>query len=136
MVDGSGELSITDGNVFAIPFLGPLSGVLNSILPGLGMSTAHKANATFTVKNGVFNTGDLHIDGAGFSLLGRGDLRFMEDSMQFYARINARGLPGLMLFPVSKLLEYEADSKLSKPIWKPRILPKGEKPVAAPITQP
>ena len=130
MVDGSGELSITDGNVFAIPFLGPLSGVLNSILPGLGMSTAHKANATFTVKNGVFNTGDLQIDGAGFSLLGRGDLRFMEDSMQFYARINARGLPGLMLFPVSKLLEYEADSKLSKPLWKPRILPKGEKPAS------
>jgi hypothetical protein len=130
LVDGSGELSITDGNVFAIPFLGPISGVLNSIQPGLGMSNAHKATATFTVKNGVFNTQDLHIDGAGFSLFGRGDLFFMDDTMQFYARINARGLPGLLLFPVSKLFEYESNSKLSKPGWKPRILPKGEKPPA------
>ena len=127
LVDGSGELTITDGNVFAIPFLGPISGILNSIVPGLGMSNAHKATATFTVKNGIFNTPDLHIDGAGFSLIGHGDLRFMEDSMQFYARINARGIPGFMLFPVSKLLEYESDSKLSKPVWKARLLPKGEK---------
>ena len=91
------------------------------------MSNAHKATATFTVKNGVFNTPDLHIDGVGFSLIGHGDLRFMDDSMQFYARINARGIPGFMLFPVSKLLEYESDSKLSKPVWKARLLPKGEK---------
>jgi len=136
LVDGSGELTITDGNVFAIPFLGPISGILNSILPGLGMSNAHKATATFTVKNGIFNTPDLHIDGAGFSLIGHGDLRFMEDSMQFYARINARGIPGFMLFPVSKLLEYESDSKLSKPVWKARLLPKGEKeklPAETPI---
>jgi hypothetical protein len=37
-VDGSGELTITDGNVFAIPFLGPFSGILNSLVPGAGYS--------------------------------------------------------------------------------------------------
>jgi hypothetical protein len=79
------------------------------------------------VKDGVFNTRNLHIDGGGFSLLGHGDLRFMDDSMLFYARVNARSLPGLVLFPVSKLFEYAADCKLSNPVWKSRILSRKER---------
>lgn len=126
-VDGTGQLSITDGNVFVIPFLGPLSTLLNSVIPGLGVSKAHKATASFTVKDGVFNTRNLHVDGTGFTLRGHGDLRFMDDSMQFYARVNARSLPGIVLFPVSKLFEYAADGKLSKPVWKPRILTRHER---------
>ncbi len=126
-VDGSGELSVTNGNVFVIPFLGPLSTLLNAVVPGLGVSTAHKATASFTVKDGVFNTRNLHIDGTGFTLLGHGDLNFVDDTMQFYARVNARSLPGFVLFPVSKLLEYAAEGKLSKPVWKPRILTRHER---------
>jgi hypothetical protein len=120
-VDGAGQLSITDGNVFVIPFLGPLSTLLNAVVPGLGVSKAHKATASFTVKDGIFNTRNLHVDGTGFTLRAR-SLRFMDDTMQFYARVNARSLPGIVLFPVSKLFEYASEGKLSKPVWKPRIL--------------
>jgi hypothetical protein len=137
-VDGAGELSITDGNVFAIPFLGPLSSALGQVIPGLGplssalgqvipglgYSMAHKATATYTVRNGTFNTQNLSVEGLGFRLLGHGDLHFMDDAMRFYARINARGVPGMVLFPVSRLLEYSSEGKLSKPEWKPRLLPK------------
>ena len=121
-VDGSGELTITDGNVFAIPFLGPFSGILNSIIPGAGYNQAHKATASFTVKEGVFNTQNLRIESKAFTLLGHGNLHFLDDKMRFFARINSRGLPSVMLFPVSKLFEYSADCKLSKPVWKPRII--------------
>jgi hypothetical protein len=131
-VDGTGQLSITDGNVFVIPFLGPLSTLLNAVVPGLGVSKAHKATASFTVKDGVFNTRNLHVDGTGFTLRGHGDLRFMDDSMQFYARVNARSLPGIVLFPVSKLFEYASEGKLSKPVWKPRILTRRERAGAEP----
>lgn len=126
-VDGAGELTVTDGNVFAIPFLGPFSGILNAILPGAGYNQAHKATASFTVKEGIFNTQNLRIEGAAFTLLGNGDLHFLDDKMRFHARINARGLPSVMLFPVSKLFEYTADCRLSKPVWKPRILNRLEK---------
>lgn len=126
-VDGTGQLLIKDGNVFVIPFLGPLSTLLNSVIPGLGVSKAHKATASFTVKDGVFNTRNLHVDGTGFTLRGHGDLRFMEDSMQFYARVNARSLPGIVLFPVSKLFEYASEGRLSKPVWKSRILTRLER---------
>jgi hypothetical protein len=123
-VDGSGDLKITDGNVFAIPFLGPLSGILSTVLPGVGYSMAHKAAASFTVKDGVFRTNNLKVEGLGFNLLGNGDLHFMDDYMRFFAHINAKGVPGLVLLPVSRLLEYASVGKLSKPEWKPRIIPK------------
>jgi hypothetical protein len=134
-VDGSGELTITDGNVFAIPFLGPFSGILNNIIPGAGYSNAKKATASFTIKNGTFNTRNLRIDGTAFSLLGNGDLHFMDDKMEFYARINTHGLPALMFFPVSKLFEYSADCKLSNPVWKPRMLNRGEKGAPLPAAE-
>lgn len=123
-VDGSGDLKITDGNVFAIPFLGPLSGILGTVLPGVGYSMAHKATATFTVKDGIFRTNDLKVEGLGFNLLGNGDLHFMDDYMRFFAHINAKGVPGLVLLPVSRLLEYASIGKLSKPDWMPRVIPK------------
>jgi hypothetical protein len=135
-VDGSGELTITDGNVFLIPFLGPFSGILNNLIPGAGYSKAQKATASFTIKNGIFNTRNLRIDGTAFSLLGNGDLHFMDDKMEFYARINAHGLPAVMLFPMSKLFEYSAECRLSNPVWKPRILNRGEKSLPAPATPP
>ena len=34
-MQGRGNIAVTDGDVFAIPFLGPLSGILNSIVSGL-----------------------------------------------------------------------------------------------------
>ena len=123
-VDGAGDLKITDGNVFAIPFLGPLSGILSTVLPGAGYSMAHKATASFTVKDGIFRTSDLKVEGLGFNLLGNGDLHFMDDYMRFFAHINAKGVPGLVLLPVSRLLEYASVGRLSKPEWKPRMIPK------------
>jgi hypothetical protein len=44
--------------------------------------------------------------------------------MKFYARVSAHGIPGMMFLPFSKLFEYCADGQLSKPVWKPRMIPK------------
>ena len=121
---GSGDLTVTDGNVFAIPFLGPFSGILNSIVPGMGYNAARKGSATFAVEAGVIETKDLVIEGKGFSMIGHGKLFFVDDKMDFDMRINAQGLPGVLLFPVSKLLEYTSDDKLSKPTWRAKVVPR------------
>lgn len=123
-MEGRGQLSVVDGNVFAIPFLGPLSGILNSIVPGMGYNVARQGTATFTIQSGVISTENLEVQGNGFTMLGGGKLFFLDDKMDFDMRINARGLPGVLLFPVSKLFEYTADDKLSKPTWRPKMLPK------------
>ena len=121
---GRGDLTVTDGNVFAIPFLGPFSGILNSIVPGMGYNAARKGSARFSVDDGVIETRDLVIEGKGFSMIGHGKLFFVDDRMDFDMRINAQGLPGVLLFPVSKLLEYTSDEKLSKPTWRPKVVPR------------
>jgi hypothetical protein len=121
---GHGEVTVTNGDVFAIPFLGPISGVLDSIVPGMGKDVARKASASFAIDHGVIATDDLLVEGRGFSMIGGGKLMYLDDQMDFDVRINAQGLPGVLLFPVSKLFEYASDGKLSKPAWRPKRLPR------------
>ena len=124
LMRGEGELAITDGNVFAIPFLGPFSDILSKIIPGAGYNRAHKASASFAIADGMIETKDFLVEGKGFSMIGDGRIGFLDDTMDFDMRVNAQGIPGLILFPVSKLLEYHTDAKFSKPDWRPKVIPK------------
>jgi len=122
-MQGSGSLSVVKGDVFAIPVFGPLSGILNGIVPGMGYNVARQATATFDVRNGVISTDDFNVKGQGFEMVGGGKIFFLDDKVNFNIRINASGLPGVLLFPVSKLFEYTTDGPLSKPSWRPARLP-------------
>jgi hypothetical protein len=121
---GDGSLRVEDGHVFAIPILGPLSEIINKIIPGAGFQTARLATADFTVGDERINTKNLKVEGAGFSLYGYGDIFFVKDKMDMSVRINARGIPGLVLFPVSKLFEYVSTGSVSNPEWRPKIIPR------------
>lgn len=125
LMRGQGSLLVSNGNVFAIPVLGPLSVLLDAVIPGTGYQTARKATCDFRVADGVIRTENLDVEGQGFSMIGKGDLMFVDDRMDFTVRVNAQGVPGLLLYPVSKLFEYISDGKLSEPKWRPRVLPKG-----------
>ena len=128
---GSGAVTVDHGNIFAIPFLGPLSPVFNAVLPGLGFDEAHQASTNFLTDNGKIYMGDLDIKGRGFSLFGRGWLGYTSDTMNFRVALNTRGLPGMVLTPVSKLFEYSSQGPLSKPVWRPQVLSKAP-PLATP----
>ena len=117
-MQGHGNLTVVKGDVFAIPVFGPFSGILNGIVPGMGYNVAHQATASFDVKNGVITTDDFNVKGQGFEMLGGGRVLFLDDKINFNIRINATGLPGVLLFPVSKLFEYSSDGSLSKPSWR------------------
>ncbi|HEY5743036.1 MAG TPA: hypothetical protein VIS99_10895, partial [Terrimicrobiaceae bacterium] len=121
---GDGNLRVEQGKVFAIPILGPLSEIINKIIPGAGFQSAKLATADFTIGSEKINTKNLKIEGAGFSLYGYGDIYFVSDKMDMSVRINARGIPGLVLFPVSKLFEFVSTGSVSKPEWRPKIIPR------------
>jgi len=132
---GSGSIRVEDGQVFAIPILGPLSPIINKLIPGAGLHTASLATADFRIQDQKILTDNLVIEGAGFSLYGNGDIFFMKDKMDLSVRINARGLPGLVLFPVSKLFEYVSTGSVSEPAWRAKIIPRfgnGESKEGAP----
>ena len=130
---GTGTLDVERGNVFSIPFMGPLSTILGTVVPGLGYDEAHQANATFLTNGGKIYTGNLNVKGVGFSLLGGGWLGYMDNTMNFHVRMNTRGLPGAVLLPVSKLFEYRSDGPLDKPVWRPSVL---TAPLAALVKRP
>jgi hypothetical protein len=116
---GSGNVKVTEGDVFAIPVFGPLSGMLNAIIPGAGYSLAHKANATFAVKEGVIHTDDFKVSGKLFGMVGHGDVHFLDDKLDFDIRIDATG-PGVLLTPMYKLFEYKGEGSIMKPNWHPK----------------
>jgi hypothetical protein len=118
---GHGKLEITNGDVFAIPIFGPLSGILNRILPGSGYSIAHKATANFKIDEGIIRTDDFDADGTLFNMLGHGDIHFLDDKLDFNVRLNMKG-PGVVLTPMYKLFEYAGTGSLKKPDWRPAVL--------------
>ncbi|MBE2205203.1 MAG: hypothetical protein IAE94_12790 [Chthoniobacterales bacterium] len=135
LMRGSGSIRVEDGNVFAIPILGPFSEILRSILPGVGYETARLATADFTVANEIINTKNLVIEGLGFSMFGAGDIHFMTSRLDMSMRLNARGIPGIVFYPVSKLLEYVSTGTVNDPAWRPKIIPRFS-PQAAPTPSP
>ncbi len=71
-MNGKGEVEVRNGDVFAIPLFGPLSDILNKIMPGVGYRVARKGNMSFTIKDGVIRTSDFHVDGGTFGMVGEG----------------------------------------------------------------
>ncbi|MEI8311861.1 MAG: AsmA-like C-terminal region-containing protein, partial [Verrucomicrobiota bacterium] len=135
LMRGSGGIRVEDGNVFAIPILGPFSEILATVLPGVGYQSARIATADFTIANEIINTKNLVIEGAGFSMFGAGDIHFMTSRLDMSMRINAKGIPGIVFYPVSKLLEYVSTGTVSEPAWRPKIIPRFS-PQGAPAATP
>ncbi len=117
---GTGKVGVTNGDVFAIPVLGPISEILNHIVPGMGYSIAREANTKFRINDGIIHTDDFNVSGQLFSVIGHGDIHFLDDKIDLDVRISANG-PGIVLTPVYKLFEYKAEGSLKKPDWHPKI---------------
>ena len=119
-MSGKGEMEVRNGDVFAIPLFGPLSDILNKLMPGVGYRVARKANMSFTIKDGVIRTSDFHVDAGVFGMVGQGNAHFLEDKIDFDVRIDASGA-GIFLNPLYKFFEYKAEGSLKKPDWHPKI---------------
>lgn len=118
-INGTGEMTITEGYLTTIPFLGGLSTVLNAIIPNFGFAKANRARSTFTLAKGFIETRDLEIYSSNFTLIGNGRYQFINDEVDLNMRVNVRGIVGLLLFPVSKLFEYHGTGSLKNVKWVP-----------------
>jgi AsmA-like C-terminal region len=121
---GAGQVEIKDGDIFALPLLGPLSPLLSSVLPGTktGYSKARRATTTFSLADGLLTTRDFEATTNAFVLKLDGQVNLENKQVNLQARVNTRGPTGLLLYPVSKLLEFEAPGTTVDPGWRPRVL--------------
>lgn len=116
---GRGGLKVREGYLLSIPFLGGLSTFLSEIIPDWGHARASDADSDFIVSKGRVRTQKLDIYSVNFTLIGEGDYDFVDDELDLNMRANVRGLPGALLFPVSKLFEYRGTGGLGKTKWEP-----------------
>ena len=119
-IKGTGRIIIRDGDIFAIPLLGPLSKIISTVLPvgRLIYSVAREATADIVVEKGAMRTDQFEAQTSTFKLVVSGIVDFMNDRVDMTARMNFRGAPGLLLFPVSKLFEFEALGTRGDPGWR------------------
>ena len=119
---GTGAIVILNTNLYAVPILGPLTPLLGAFLPKpiKDFNIAKEADATFTVADGFAETKDLVALTGVFRLVANGKIDFLEDRVKFYAKAKFRGLPGIVLLPVSQILEYVSEGTVENPVWRPR----------------
>lgn len=113
-MSGSGEVKIEDGDIMQIPFLGSLT----PMIPGLSIADA--AHGSFTVAKGVVHTDDLHISSEATALIGNGSYNFVTDNLDLNIRVNGNLIFGVLLYPISKIMEYHGSGKMKDPKWEPR----------------
>ncbi len=120
---GKGAIVILNGNLYAVPILGPLTPLLGAMLPTPigGFNVAKDADATFTLADGFATTDDLVASTKVFHIASKGQIDYVEDRIQFHAQVKFGRVLGLVLFPVSKILEYTAEGTVGDPKWRPRF---------------
>jgi hypothetical protein len=118
---GEGNIAMRGGYILSIPFLGGLSSILGTLIPSFGFAKADRAVADFKIGKGAVSTENLTISSALFTLIGNGEYEFVKDNLNLDMRANMKGVAGLLLFPVSKIFEYNGSGPLSNPVWKPKL---------------
>lgn len=127
---GQGSVHVRDGLLWDIPIFGFLSPWLNKVAPPLGNSRASAATATFTLRDGAFQTDDLETRSPALRLqyAGRVDFKGPVD-----ARVQAeilRDAPAvgrilsLALWPITKAFEYKITGTINEPEVRPLYIPK------------
>ncbi len=120
-----GSALIVNGNVFSIPAFGPLSKPIEEVLPKLhgDFAIAREASMSFQVADSKFSTTDFEARTNAFQLKGGGTVDLVSHELDLVAKLNLRGAPGLLLAPISKLLEFKGEGSVSQPTWRPKHIP-------------
>lgn len=126
---GGGALYILNGNLLALPVLGPLTPVIGAILPSpiKGYNVAKEARCTYDVADGFIVTKDVEALTSAFRIAAAGNIDFIRDDIDFNAEVSVRGLTGLVLFPITKLFAYKGSGTVADAQWSPRIFGGGNK---------
>lgn len=125
---GGGALLIVNGNLLALPVLGPLTPVIGALLPSpiKGYNVAKEADCTFEVSDGFIVSDNIEVESSAYRVFSRGNIDFIRDDIDFNAEVRLRGL-GILLFPVTQLLAYKGSGTVGNAKWSPRIFGGGNK---------
>ncbi len=137
---GEGTVTVTNGDIFSMPFMGTISRQLNANLATktaslpflissvLDLEQANDISAGATIDSSFRNKGDGMIQlidfkgvAPGFTLQAEGKINTREanDQLDIRAEMNARGPLKIVGWPISKLFKYQCVGSFDSPTWKP-----------------
>ena len=123
---GTGTVEIADAVLWEVPLFGVFSKILDDIAPGLGVSKATNAKATFQIRDTALHTDDLQISAGAFTLEAHGKVG-LEGQLDFRAQARIlKAIPGINIATalISKFFEYKVGGSLADPNYRPLYLPK------------
>jgi len=96
--NATGNISLSKGDIFSVPVLGPISLILNPIL-GKGTFNERLKNlsANFTITHGVIRTDNIQSLTPSMTFTGAGIINLNNDKIDMTIRINYRGLIGMTM---------------------------------------
>jgi hypothetical protein len=121
---GEGAAIILNGNLYAVPILGPLTPLLDNLLPGKikDYNVATEANCTFRIADGFVLTDNFEALTSVFKLASSGRINFIDDAVDLTTQVRVRGLPGIVLRPFSELFEFQGEGTVKDTRWTPSLL--------------
>ncbi len=116
-LNGYGAASIENGELFDLPMMGALAGVIQISSSSSGV--AKEAQGTFKIENGVLTTDDFVALTDGMMVGGAGSISLVDYQVDVEAVVNTRGtLSRTLLTPVSELMTFSASGTVHAPVWK------------------
>lgn len=126
-LNGKGSLKITDGHLAQMKLFAGLTELLAEKIPGVSfLVNQTQASADFTIKDGVFISDNVYIEGGLISIKGWGKYDIEADDLDFTVRVQflkKESLAGRIVHPVTLpftklLLEYKVRGPIDDPEWK------------------
>lgn len=126
-LNGRGAIRSEGGRIAQLKLFAGLTDLLSEKVPGVSaLVNQSQGSCTFMLRDGVFATEDLLIEGSVFSIRGNGTYDIARDDLDFTVRVQLLrkdSILGKLVTPVtwtfSKLLmEFRVTGKLDEPTWK------------------
>lgn len=126
-LNGKGSVRITDGKLAQMKLFAGLTEILAETVPGVSyLVNQSQASADFEIKDGVFKSENIVIEGGLISIAGRGAHDLVKDALDFVVRVRLfkkDTLVGRIVHPLTSplvwmLMEFKLTGPLDKPSWR------------------
>lgn len=126
-LNGKGNISLEEGNLFSVPILGPLTPVIGAVLGKRNPTREHAkhASSSFNLRNGVIYSNDFLATTRSLKFTGEGNINLNKKQIDILMRMNARGLFGMLTFPLQPIMkglfQFKGTGAISAPKWRPTV---------------
>ena len=122
-MNGKGLLALNKAELLSVPIFGPLSPLISGVLGNrkAGFERAKSAFCNFKIKDGILSTRDFQTATTSLVFTGDGSIDLKERTIDMTMRLNARGLLGLLTWPLSpfyNMFQFRGTGPLKETKWE------------------